>query len=128
MGYDAIHDKLSEHLGDQAKRIREGRPRTWFTDSFGSLSELLQACDSASENSAVTAGYKTDPYPKRVKDSLKLDYVCALRREIRRQYISGQGDPFTDVTPLRYNHLSMNQAMLFDNLLKEMIDDIKDNA
>lgn len=121
MGYSEARKRLDEHRGDRIDSLLGASPGRWFTDLWGSVSEMLKSFSSDKENQEIAAGYATDPSTVRAAPHLRLDYVCALRREVRKQYVSGEGDLCTDVTPFRHGVMSAHGARLFDDLMDTVV-------
>ena len=121
MGYSEAKEKMATHRASRIGVLLGERPGEWFTDLWGSIAEMLKSFSSDRENQEVAAGYATDPSMVRAAPHLRLDYVCALRREVRKQYVSGEGDLCTDVTPFRHGVMSAHGAMLFDNLMDTVV-------
>ena len=94
----------------------------WFTDLWGDVKSMLATFSSDKENQEVAAGYASAPSVAKAAPNLRLDYVCALRREVRKQYISGDNNICTDVTPFRHGVMSAHGAQMFDNLMHSVVE------
>ena len=120
MGYEAAREKLDAHRGDRISVSLGASLGRWFTDLWGDVGGMLATFSSDGENQEIASGYATLPSLARAAPNLRLDYVCALRREVRKQYISGEGDICTDVTPFRHGAMSAHGARLFDGLMDDV--------
>lgn len=117
MSYGVARDAL------EAYRIRRigsllGEDSTdWFLSAWGSVKQMLAAFGSDEENKEVSETYATATHDEKVPPNMKLAYVCALRRDVRKQYASGDDGIYTDVTPFRHAVISAHGARLFDSAL-----------
>ena len=105
--------KIAALLGETAK--------SWFTSAWGSIREMLEVFKSDDENAAISSLYVSGTAGERMKAHMRHDYVCGLRREVRKQYVSGESGVYTDVTPFRHGVLSTHGAILFDDVLNQII-------
>lgn len=121
MSYSEAKEKMTTHRAGRIGVLLGEWPGEWFTDLWGSVAEMLKSFSSDKENQEIAGGYATAPSTVRVAPNLRLDYVCALRREVRKQYVSGDGDLCTDVTPFRHGAMSAHGAMLFDDLMDTVV-------
>lgn len=121
MGYDSARSALSEYRrAQQGGLVGDARPM-WFPSQFGGVKAMAAAFDSSAENGQVAAGYATGTATERIPAHLRLDYVCALRRDVRRQYVSGDDGIYTDVTPFRHGALSSHGAGLFAAAMDDVL-------
>ena len=112
-----------------AKAYREGKiasllceqTQSWFLSAWDSIASMLKAFGSDKENKDVSKLYVGGTADTRMKAHARLDYVCGLRREVRKQYVSGGDGIYTDVTPFRHGVLSAHGANLFDNALDQLV-------
>ena len=121
MGYAAARAKIGQHHDDRISSMLGGAS-TWFMELWGDLKSMLATFSSDSENGEIASSYASAPSMARTAQHLRLDYVCALRREVRKQYVSGNGDFCTDVTPFRHGAMSAHGALLFDDLMYSVMD------
>ena len=122
MGYGEARQKLDEHRSDRIAVLLGETAGRWFADLWGGMASMLASFSSDSENQEIAAGYASSPSAERAAPNLRLDYVCALRREVRKQYVSGEGDVCTDVTPFRHGVMSAHGARMFDDLMNSVVD------
>jgi len=121
MSYHAAMDGLQAHRDKQISSMLGESMVSWFTDEYDSVKDMLDALSSDGENAAIASKYTTAAASERAADNLRLDYVCALRREVRKQYVSGDGDVCTDVTPFRHGIISAHGSKIFDQLLSVVV-------
>lgn len=121
MSYVEARKKIDEHRSDRISSLLGASLGRWFTDLWASVPEMLRSFSSDKENQEIAGGYATAPSTARAAPNLRLDYVCALRREVRKQYVSGDGDLCTDVTPFRHGVMSAHGARLFDDLMDAVV-------
>lgn len=121
MSYQAAKSAMEGHRDDQISSLLGDSPGTWFTKRWRSVGDMLGAFSSDPENAVVAANYASGPAAARAASHVRLDYVCALRREVRKQYVSWDGDVCTDVTPFRHGVMSAHGAALFDGLMDTVI-------
>lgn len=121
MSYAAAKAKLKEYRDRQVESLRGKKTPSWFLSLWGDVASMLETFASDEENKAVAADYATGTVGVRAAEHLKLDYVCALRREIRKQFVSGEDTLGTDVTPFRLGVISANGARLFDSALDDVL-------
>lgn len=117
MGYGEAKYRLDDYRTGRIAALLGETAGRWFTDLWGDVKSMLADFSSDKENQEVAAGYMSDPPTAKVAPNLRLDYVCALRREVRKQYISGDDGICTDVTPFRHGVMSAHGAQLFDHLM-----------
>ncbi len=121
MGYDAARNALSDYRSaQQGGFIGDMRPK-WFPSQFGGVKAMLAAFDSSDENGLVASEYATGTTSDRIPAHMRLDYVCALRRDVRRQYASGDDGIYTDVTPFRHGAMSSHGARLFADAMDDVL-------
>lgn len=121
MGYSEARAKIGEHRNARILTLIGGSGQ-WFAELWGDVKSMLADFSSDKENQAIASGYASTPSTARVAPNLRLDYVCALRREVRKQYISEAGDLCTDVTPFRHGILSAHGASIFDDLMNTVME------
>lgn len=121
MGYSDARARINEHRSDRVSALLGESAGRWFTDLWGDVRSMLASFSTDDENKEIAAGYASLPSMAKAAPNLRLDYVCALRREVRKQYISEEGDLCTDVTPFRHGVVSAQGARLFDNLMHEVV-------
>lgn len=117
MGYDAARSKLQEYRGARMSTLLGERAGSWFLSLWNGIGDMLSAFGSSDENKDVAAKYAAAETLERIPGHVRLDYVCGLRREVRKQYVSGEDGVYTDVTPFRHGVISANGARIFDDLL-----------
>ena len=122
MGYGEARNRLNEYRTDKIAALLGETAGRWFTDLWGDMKSMLAAFSSDGENQEIAAGYASAPSNARAAPNIRLDYVCALRREVRKQYVSGDGDVCTDVTPFRHGVMSAHGAQMFDNLMHSVVE------
>ena len=121
MGYEEAKSKLNEYRGDRISTLLGESAGKWFMDRWGDVKSMLASFSSDAENQAIAGGYASDPLEARAAPNIRLDYVCALRREVRKQYVSGKDDLCTDVTPFRHGVMSAHGAQMFDNFMDAVV-------
>lgn len=121
MSYKNASEGLKSYREAQIAGLLGESLGSWFTSGWDTIKDMLKAFSSDAENSVVAAGYTTEPGLSKAAAHLRLDYVCALRREVRKQYVSGDGDVCTDVTPFRHGVISAHGADIFDGLMETVI-------
>lgn len=121
MGYDAAREKMSSYRAEQVSALLGRSPRTWFAELWGGIAEMLKTFDSSQENRSIVSGYAKGHYSAKAGSNLRLDYVCGLRREVRKQFVSEDDDIYTDVTPFRHGVISAHGASVFDNTMDTVI-------
>lgn len=121
MGYSEAREKVNEHRGDRIAALLGEAFGRWFTDLWGDVQSMLASFSTDKENQEISAGYASLPSAAKAAPNLRLDYVCALRREIRKQYVSEDGDLCTDVTPFRHGVMSAHGATMFDDLMDTVV-------
>ena len=121
MSYQAIRDGLSSHRAGQISGLLGETGGSWFLDKWADLKSMLESVSSDAENAAVVSKYASAPSAERAGCDIRLDYVCGLRREVRKQYVSGDSDICTDVTPFRHGIMSAHGAEVFDKLMDTVI-------
>jgi hypothetical protein len=122
MGYGEARGKLHDYRSSRISALLGESAGRWFTDLCASVGDMLASFTSDAENKAVASGYASDPSVAKAGPNIRLDYVCGLRREVRKQYVSGEGDVCTDVTPFRHGVMSAHGAQLFDDLMDAVVD------
>lgn len=121
MGYDQASAQLKGYRSTH-RRVLLGRERGWwFTNPFSTVKELLGLFETDEENAEIAALYASGTVNERIPGHLRLDYVCGMRREIRKQYVSGEDGIYTDVTPFRHGAVSALGAELFDNAFDQVL-------
>ena len=121
MSYRDAKSSLAEHRGRQIASMLGESACRWFTSQWHSIHDMLTAFSSDAENAAVAAGYAKEDQDERAGAHIRLDYVCAMRREVRKQYVSEDFDICTDVTPFRHGVISAHAATLFDDLMEAVV-------
>lgn len=121
MGYKAAYERLYKYRDGHIASLLGETALSWFTSAFGSLAEMLHDFRSDGENREIAGNYATGTDDERTASNIRLDYVCGLRREIRKQYLSGPSGVYTDVTPFRHGVMSAHGGYLFDNALDEVL-------
>jgi len=121
MSYGAAREKLGEHRDGRIASLL-GESSHWFLDLWGDVKSMLASFSSDKENQEIAAGYASIPSEAKAAPNIRLDYVCAIRREVRKQYVSGDGDICTDVTPFRHGVMSAHGAQMFDNLMHSVVE------
>ena len=122
MGYAEARSKIDEHRDDRMDALLGLSFGRWFTSLWGDVPSMLASFSTDEENKALAADYAEASSMARAAPNLRLDYVCTLRREVRKQYISGEGDICTDVTPFRHGVISAHGAQMFDRLMDTVMD------
>lgn len=122
MGYSDARSKMGEYRESRISVLLGESVGSWFTDLWGSIEAMLSSFSSDAENNAVAAGYASAQPVEKAAPNIRLDYVCGLRREVRKQYVSGDGDICTDVTPFRHGVMSAHGAQIFDNLMHSVVE------
>lgn len=120
MGYGKTMEALQGYRADHGDALLGLRRHEWFPERWDSLGKMLDDLRSDDENAEISRTYKDGEYAEIVRANLELDYVCGMRRDIRRQYISDEADPKTDVVPFRYAITTMDTAMMFDKLTERV--------
>ena len=128
MSYAAARNGLANHRKQQIAAMLGEVGGTWFTSQWESIAAMLGALESGSENAAIASKYASAPCAARVGDHIRLDYICALRREVRKQYVSENDDVCTDVTPLRHGVMSVHGAAIFDELMDTIVRHAEEQA
>lgn len=121
MGYKSAMAKMQEYHRGHAAALLGERGGMWFTSMWTALTEMLATFGSEEENKAVAAKYASAPSIEKPADHIRLDYVCCLRREVRKQYVSGEDGVYTDVTPFRHGVTSAQGARLFDLVMDNVV-------
>lgn len=121
MAYSDAMKAVTGHRSGKIAALLGETKQSWFLSAWGSISAMLKAFGSNDENKAVASLYKSGTATERMRAHVKLDYVCGLRREVRKQYVSGEDGLYTDVTPFRHGVMSANGANLFDNALDQLL-------
>ena len=121
MGYAEAMKAARAHREGKIASLLGERAQSWFLSAWDSVASMLKAFGSDAENKAVSELYVGGTAETRMQAHAKLDYVCGLRREIRKQYVSGEDGIYTDVTPFRHGVLSAHGANLFDNALDQLV-------
>lgn len=122
MGYGEARERLDAYRAGRIATLLGERAGLWFTSLWGGIGEMLSTFRSDKENQAIAASYASAPALERVSGDIRLDYVCGLRREVRKQYVSGEDGVYTDVTPFRHGVISATGARMFDNLMGTVVD------
>jgi len=125
MGYDAARTKMEDYRKAHLAGLLGESRGTWFSDLWGSLQGMLADFTSDKENQEITSSYATAPSLEKVSGHLKLNYVCGLRREVRKQYLSGEDGLYTDVTPFKHGVISTHGAQVFDNALDAVMKNVE---
>ena len=121
MSYDAARAGLAKYRSRQISALMGESGGAWFAETWDGVADMLQALSSDKENAAVITKYATAAGPSRAADHLRLAYVCGLRREVRKQYVSGDADVATDVTPFRHGVMSAHGAGIFDGVMDDVV-------
>ena len=119
--YGDARRAVKGHRGGKIAALLGETAQSWFTSAWGSIREMLGAFKSDDENAAISGLYVSGTVAERMKAHMRHDYVCGIRREVRKQYVSGESDVYTDVTPFRHGVLSAHGAILFDDVLNQII-------
>lgn len=125
MSYSDAHSALEAYRRDHIGGSLGDKPARWFSSAFSSTKEMLDKFSSDEENRKVAETYADKEFDARIPANLKLDYVISLRREVRKQYVSGDSDMYTDVTPFRHGAMSAHGASIFDKDLNMLLEDAK---
>ena len=128
MSYKAARDGLARHRAVQISSLLGETAGSWFLDAWDGIVAMLSAFSSDAENAAVASKYTTASGVERACDNIRLDYVCALRREVRKQYVSEDSDVCTDVTPFRHGVMSAHGASVFDTLMDTVVRHAEEQA
>lgn len=121
MSYRDAKDGIAKHRSQQIAALLGEAVSKWFTSQWSSIQDMLAAFSSDDENAAIASGYATAPGAERAGAHIRLDYVCAMRREVRKQYVSEDSGICTDVTPFRHGVISAHGAALFDDLMETVV-------
>lgn len=121
MSYPAAQEALARYRDAHIGALFGDETPRWFTSEWGGVESMAEAFSSDAENQAVSASYADGTYAEKIPAHMKLNYVCALRREIRKQYLSGDEGVYTDVTPFRHGITSAHGAAIFDDALKQVL-------
>lgn len=121
MGYQEARSRIAAYRTEHIGGLINEHPVPWFLSAFGSIREMLSAFSSNDENLEIMGNYATGTDSDRTASNIKLDYVCGLRREVRKQYVSGEDGIYTDVTPFRHGMMSAHGGSLFDSALDQVI-------
>lgn len=121
MGYEQADARINGYRAMRRGVLRGKERGGWFTDMFQSIAEMLSVFGSDAENGEIEAKYATGSSGDRIPGHLKLDYVCGMRREVRRQYVSEEDGICTDITPFRRGITSHVGASLFDSAFNLVI-------
>lgn len=121
MGYSEAMKAAKAHRDGKIASLLGERAQSWFLSAWDSVASMLNAFGSDEENKAVSGLYTGGAAEERMQAHAKLDYVCGLRREVRKQYVSGADGIYTDVTPFRHGVMSAHGANLFDNMLDQLV-------
>ena len=122
MAFSAALSRLNDYRKNHAKALVGTKRMSWFTSDSSDIKSLLEDFKSDDENSEISGKYRTGKMVERIPGHIKLNYVCGMRREIRKQFVSGEGDICTDVTPFRHGVISAVGAHMFDNALEQILD------
>ena len=122
MSFRDAKSKMEDYRAQQIKAMLGESGGAWFTSQWDSIGDILRTLSTDAENKAIASKYATAPDSSRVADHIRLDYVCALRRDIRKQYVSGDDDICTDVTAFRHGVTSAHGARIFDSMLGAVIE------
>lgn len=122
MSFKAAQTSLSDYRRKQISTMLGEEPGTWFTAQWDDVDSMLRTFSTDEENSSIAGKYAKEAGPSRVADHIRLDYVCALRRDVRKQYVSEDSGICTDVTPFRHGIISAHGAAIFDDLLNTVIE------
>lgn len=123
MSYQKAHEHMHAYHVQHTKGLTKCELHdSWFTSVWDMISDMLKPFDTDDENKAISGSYRSGvSHKKRTKLHFKHDYVCGLRREVRKQYVSGDDDVYTDITPFRYGVTSANGAKLFSSVMDQII-------
>lgn len=121
MSYQAARQALNTYRKSHRDALLGRASGGWFMEAFGGIQTMLEAFSSDQENKEVVENYATGTVDERIPGHLKLDYVCGMRREVRKQFVSGEDGIYTDVTPFRHGVTSAFGAELFDNAFDQVL-------
>lgn len=122
MGYSAANEALYAYRVNRVGELMGESGSSWFASMWGSIKAMLSTFSSDEENQEIAGKYTTATSDEKIPAHVKLDYVCAIRRDVRKQYVSGEDGLYTDVTPFRYGISSAHMARLFDSAMDQVID------
>lgn len=121
MGYEQAAAQLKGYRSTHRRVLLGQEKGWWFTTPFSSVKDLFGLFESEEENAEIAARYASGTVNERIPGHLKLDYVCGMRREVRKQYASGEDGVYTDVTPFRHGIISAFGAEIFDNAFDQVL-------
>lgn len=128
MSYDVARKRLANHRKQQIAAMLGEVGGEWFASQWESIAAMLDDLTSSAENAAIASKYESTPCAARAGDHIRLDYICALRREVRKQYVSEEEDICTDVTPFRHGVISAHGASIFDELMDTIVRHAEEKA
>lgn len=121
MSYSTARTQLSAYRTKKLAAMLGESASTWFSELWADVKTMLDTFSSSEENQDITAAYAQAPHAEKAAGHIRLDYVCGLRREVRKQYVSGEDGIYTDVTPFRHGVISAHGAQVFDDTLDAVI-------
>lgn len=121
MSYSAARSVMGKYRDGKLSSLLGESSNTWFTELWGGIGDMLDTFESSSENKDIASSYAEATAAEKTVAHVRLDYVCGLRREVRKQYVSGDDGVYTDVTPFRHGVISTNGARIFDDVLDSIM-------
>ena len=122
MGFAAAMSAVGAYRAERVGALLGEYAPSWFLSAWGSVADMLKAFTSDAENKAILKLYATGKAEARRAAHIRHDYVCGLRREVRKQYVSGETGLVTDVTPFGRGVVALNGADMFDSLLHQILE------
>lgn len=121
MGYNEARSRLESYRTEHIGGLINEQPVPWFLSAFNGIREMLSVFSSDGENREIMGNYAAGTDSERTASNIRLSYVCGMRREVRKQYVSGEDGIYTDVTPFRHGIRSAHGGSLFDSALDQVI-------
>ena len=122
MGFAAAMSAIGAYRSKRVGALLGEYAPSWFLSAWGSVADMLKAFTSESENKDIQGLYASGKAEDRRAAHIKHDYVCGMRREVRKQYVSGETGIVTDVTPFGRGVVTLNGADMFDSLLHQILE------
>ena len=121
MSYTKARDAIQRYRMERMKQLLGETAGGWFMSAFGGIAEMLKVFSSDDENKEITKTYMSGTHTEKIPPNMRLAYVCGMRREVRKQYVSGPDGIYTDVTPFRHGAMSAQGGLVFDNALNDVM-------
>lgn len=130
MSFDDAKELMQTYFEDREEQLMQGKRLAWFGQDEEDLEGLLEKFSREDENEEFDelydesreAGNTMDP-AKAGGLRLKIGWLCACLRDLRKQFASGESDPRVALDSVRAALLGCRLGAYKVKLLEEIVKD-----